>query len=279
MIADAGNTKTAWVTISDRQQTGGTITEGISPYFNSSKEIVQIASVAARKLGNQSISRVFFFGSGCLKNAMQDKVKKALQKVFPDISIHVSDDLTGAGLALFGNRKGIIAISGTGSNAGVIEAGRIIQRTKSLGYLLGDEGSGADICFRFFKELLSNKLPDSLTSCFFESYALTPETLLIQLYAEKRPQAWAASFIPFLHQNRELEPVRYMLNASFSSMCCQHLDPLFSRHPETPLGFCGTVAYLFEPELRSTLLLSGKIIHRVIKDPIDGLIEWSNKMT
>jgi glucosamine kinase len=277
LIADAGNSKTDWVLIEDGVEVDSVRHAGISPYFDSEGDILQKAIEASEMMVEVTPVRILFFGTGCLHLPMKQKVSRALRRLFPESAIVVSDDLTAAGIALFGEGDGIVAISGTGSNAGVIRNREVVQRTTSLGYLLGDEGSGADLGLRLIRQLLTEKLPPEINRQIFDKLALSPSDLLSKVYSVSRPQTYAAGFIPFLVQFRGYPEIRQLILDAFDAMFLEMIMPLAADHPELPLGFCGSVASTFEDELRHVADLHHFPIGRIIAEPIAGLVGFYSR--
>ncbi len=272
LIAEAGNSKTDWVLIREGNQIDSTRSAGISPYFDHEDVISCKAGEAALRLGNPVPRQLLYFGTGCLHEPMRLKVHNALKKQFPETQIEVSDDLRGAGIALFGNHDGIAAISGTGSNAGVIKKKEMVHRTNSLGYLLGDEGSGADLGFRFLKHLLSDTLPSEISGHVYGQLNLTPSSLLAKIYAEPRPQTFAATFIPFLDQYRANPAVKEIIREAFQAMSHMMLLPIIRLYPGLPIGFCGSIAHTFRDELIDVLKKQSISIEKIIAEPVSGLV-------
>jgi glucosamine kinase len=267
LVADAGNSKTTW-SLTDTEKILECVTgEGISPYFDDESQIAAKIRNALSGFPLDQITSVWYYGTGCLHEVMQMKISSVISRLICHAGVMVSDDLTAAALALFGRDEGLAVISGTGSNAGICQGGDIVKRIVSLGYLLGDEGSGADIGFRFLKIHLSGRLPETAADMFRNEINLSDQELLQRLYSQKKPQAFAASLVPFLQKNLTIPEIRECVNSSFVAMIEQMIVPLISDQSHLPLGFCGSVAKMFEPELRSVADQYALEIKSVIKDP------------
>jgi glucosamine kinase len=271
LIIDAGNTKTAWATVTTGKQTEFLVTRGISPYFETADSIMAIALEAVGHICPEEPESVHYFGSGCVKQEMKDQVRMALEKVAPHASISVEDDLTGAGIALFGKGEGIACISGTGSNAGYIQNGKMVRRAVSLGYLLGDEGSGAHIGFGFLKKLLSGQLNPNLTENFYQRYPLPDGDPLRRLYGADKPQTLAASLIPFIAEFQHYAEIRDLVQHSFDEMMENMVIPVISEDKTLPVGFVGSVPKQFSTIVEATMekYHLGKVI--ILPDPIKAL--------
>ena len=152
LIADSGSTKTDWRLIDEKKQIHQFSTQGINPYFQSTDEIAE-AVLKARLLPQMhtalkeiSIKTIFFYGAGCGADSKKEIVYKALLKRFPEAEIIVETDMLGAARSLCGRNAGIAAILGTGANTCFYDGEKIVENRASLGYALGDEGSGAFRC-------------------------------------------------------------------------------------------------------------------------------------
>ena len=274
LIADAGNTKTDWALLTSGSNVQHVKGKGISPYFDDDDELSAKILDIWKSLGAPEPAKVIYFGSGCLQDKMKQRVQKALENCYPASSISVDDDLTGAGISLFGNGNGLVAISGTGSNAGIISKGHIEKRVISLGYLLGDEGSGANIGFRFMKKLLSGKLSEKISKDFYQKNNYSSSGLIEKLYKSSRPQTFAASLIPLIEPYREEPDISNILTDSFQSMIDIMILPLLQERCSVPIGFCGSVASIFDKELKSTFRKNGLEIRFVKPGTIEGLISY-----
>jgi len=271
LIADAGNTKTAWALAGAGKHPLFHRSSGISPYFDAPEKITTLALEAGESLGCPSVASVRYYGSGCSRPDMQGKVEKALKAAFPDADILVQDDLTGAGMALFGPGSGIACILGTGSNAGVYQSGTITERPVSLGYLLGDEGSGAHIGFGFLKLLLSGALDQPLSQRFYQQHETNPDQLLSHLYQAPKPQAFAASVIPFIAGCSEVPVINSLIRRSFKEFVDIMVVPLLQSHQGLHAGFCGSIPSLFQPILKGCMDEQGIPLSGIIPDPITAL--------
>lgn len=277
LIADAGNTKTAWALAGEGKQPVFQRSAGISPYFDASEHITTQAREAAETLGCPAPASVHYYGSGCTRPAMREKVEKALKSAFPGAEIVVQDDLTGAGIALFGSGPGIACILGTGSNAGVYQSGTIIARPVSLGYLLGDEGSGAHIGFGFLKLLLSGALDEKLTQQFYNQHQTNPDQILLQLYQAPKPQAFAASMVPFIATHTGVPVIQSMIKESFSQFLEVMVQQLLKDHGDLQAGFCGSIPALFQPLLQECMVEHGITLSGIIPDPIAALAAYFSR--
>src|ERR1700722_4525373 len=143
LIADSGSTKCEWCLLHDGKKKF-IYTQGISPYFLNTLQIQQLLEKELfPKLKNTDIGEVHYYGTGCNNPANKKIVKNAISRVFHTAKVYVDHDLMGAARALCGKKKGIACILGTGSNSCYFDGKKIVKNSPGLGYVLGDEGSGA----------------------------------------------------------------------------------------------------------------------------------------
>jgi glucosamine kinase len=225
--------------------------------------------------------RVIYYGTGCSLPEQAAIIHSHLASHFPGArAVEVLDDLTGAGIALFGDGNGVAVITGTGSNAGVMSGGKITRRIRSLGYLMGDEGSGAAIGFGFLKALLSDQLPAALTKVLLEEVGYTPQELLRTVYAAPKPQTFAASCLRYMIQYRDLPEIRKIVTHAFDNLLDVMVLPLYGHAEQRTAGFAGSVAAMFEEELRETFAAGGVEVACVLQEPIAGLTTyWQNRFS
>ena len=190
LIADSGATKTDWcfgTTLSDRQTIQ---TEGINP-FHMDKAYIDgiilqqlIPQLPASALSD--CTAIHFYGAGCLPERTEG-ITRTLRNLFPQATVQVNTDLLGAARALCQREPGIACILGTGSNSCLYDGTRIVGNISPLGYILGDEGSGAYLGKRFLGDCLKRQLPGFLAEGLMERYGLTLPDLLEKVY--RQPQA------------------------------------------------------------------------------------------
>jgi glucosamine kinase len=268
LIADAGNTKTDWVLTGSGQTFRRNRTTGISPYFDSEAKIRDTFAEARNAFLDADVKAIYYYGTGCNDISKQEMICRCLRAVHPETgTVEVSDDLTGAGIALFGNDTGVAVITGTGSNAGITSCGKINRRIISLGYLLGDEGSGATIGLAFLRQLLGERLPGEVREAFYAWKETTPEGMITELYQAGKPQTVAASMVPFLLRYRHEEMIKDIITSSFTALLDQMVFPIRGDQKTLRVGFCGSIAFFFREELLQVCQKHGVDIADIIREP------------
>ncbi len=266
LVADSGSTKTDWAIDNLRFKT-----QGINPFHQDDKTILKILSdELLPQVKDFEIQEICFYGSG-VRQELEDKMTAALKRVFPRATtIEAHNDLLGAAKALCGNREGIACILGTGSNSCIFDGQSIVANTPALGYILGDEGSGAVLGKRFLNALYKNRLPESLKREFELSQETTMADVIARVYKQSMPNRWLASLSKFIHQHRDEEGVRQLIVDNFTDFFRLNVNPY--HRPDLPVSAVGSIAFYYEDQLREAAQKEGYAVGNIMRSPIDGLI-------
>lgn len=274
LIADSGATKAEWCLLSGKKKKT-LFTQGISPYLMSTDQIVKMLNKELKpKLKNEKIGELFFYGTGCSSPQNAKNVKKALKEVFTGTkSIYVDHDLMGAAKALCGNEKGVASILGTGSNSCYFNGKRIVKNSPGLGYVLGDEGSGAFLGRKVIQHFLYNTFDEELMAKFQAKYQTDRLDILDHVYRQPLPNRYMASFALFLTENRGHFMIENIIEDALNEFFYHHIY----KYRESwlyPLHFTGGVAYAFKDVLKSLCHSYELQLGKVLKNPMQGLIEY-----
>ncbi len=273
LIADSGSTKTAWCLINEKT-TKTFYTQGLSPYFLSTEQIEYIiAEELKQKLRKTVPDEIFFYGTGCSNADNVRLVKKAVQKVFTGAKVHVDHDLMGAAKALCGHEKGIACILGTGSNSCYYNGKKIVKNSPGLGYVLGDEGSGADLGRKVIQYFLYNTFDEDLMDRFQAKYNTNSDEILTAVYKKPLPNRYLASFTDFLVDNRGHYMIENIIEDSFNDFFFHHIYK-YKESWTMPINFTGSVAYGFRDVLKDLCNSYELKLGKVIKKPMDGLVKF-----
>ena len=184
--------------------------------------------------------------------------------------------MLGAGVAMFGNDEGIIAILGTGSNTGLYKDGKIIKNISSLGYILGDEGSGAVIGKTFLKAFLNKELPKNIEENFNNEFNLKLDDIIQKIYKEPFPNRFLASFIPFIFANKSDDFVQNLLLDCFTDFFEKTILK-YENYQNYKIKIIGSVAHFFNDEIKIAAKKLNIKITDIAKSPSDGLIDFYKK--
>ncbi|MCW3117003.1 MAG: N-acetylglucosamine kinase, partial [Chitinophagaceae bacterium] len=249
-------------------------TQGISPYFLDTEQIRQLLfKELCPKLKGVRVDEVFYYGTGCINPKNAGVVKKALSKLFPKAKLFVTHDMMGAARALCGHKKGIASILGTGSSSCYYNGKTIGQARTGLGYVLGDEGSGAYLGKKVLQYYLYDTFDEDLKSRFNLTFTTNVDEILENTYKKPLPNRYLAGFTSFLVQNRGHYMIENIiedgLNDFFFSHLCKYRETWTS-----PIHFAGSVAHGFKDVLQELCRQYEFELGRVLKNPMDGLIEY-----
>lgn len=286
LIVDSGSTKTTWFVKPAIGEGLSITTNGINPVRDDEQTIrdiivsvdSQINSSLVSQYGPDSdsthIEAVYFYGAGCLPER-KPLMKSLLAETFTQAEVSVGSDLLGAARALCGDNEGIACILGTGSNSCLYDGSSIVQNTPSLGWILGDEGSGTALGRKLISDLLKGQLPEYIKEKFFSMYNITQASIIDAVYRKPQPNRFLASFVPFLDNFREDEAVNNLIVGSFREFFRRNVCAYNRR--DLPVGFVGSIAYNFADELRTAAEAEGFIVGDICRYPISKLVAYHTK--
>ena len=275
LIADSGSTKTQWCLIDEGQIVKEIFTDGINPFYQTDMEIIALLDdQLIPGLDNTDIDRIFFYGAGCSFPEKKILVSRGLVRFFGNSMIEIQSDLLGAARSLFQHEKGIACILGTGSNSCYYDGKEITQNVSPLGFILGDEGSGAVLGKLFLADCLKNQLPLELKEKFLSSYELTPEIILDQVYKKPFPNRFLAQFTPFMLENIEEPSIFNLVYDSFDAFLVRNV----MQYPldDIRVGCVGSIAHYFRDTLEIVASERRIEISEIVQKPMDGLVTFHN---
>jgi len=273
LIADSGATKTAWILLENGKQTSFQ-TSGISPYHMSKDEIQKVLiKEFPKKVLSNPVKEIFYYGTGCKTLAKAKLVTGALKTVFNGSVVHVTHDLMGAAIATCGHEAGIACILGTGSNSCFYNGKKIVSNSPGLGYVLGDEASGAYFGKILLQHFLYKKFDASLEKAFVKAFKVTKDDILHHVYREPFPNRYLAKFSTFLSAHRGHYIVENIIEDGLREFMGTHL----LRYPQSkqhPIHFVGSIAFYFQDKIDELCSVFGFRLGTIIKDPINGLANF-----
>ncbi|MBQ2189124.1 MAG: ATPase [Bacteroidales bacterium] len=279
LIIDCGSTKAEWVVLDGENIAKRFITNGFNPNFTENETIKNIIVEAKNIIDNQDVSKIVFYGTGCASEANQNKVAMLFAMTFKINDIEVYPDSLGACHALFGRNAGVACILGTGSNACVYDGEKITESIVSLGFMLGDEGSGCHIGKRIVHDCFYKIMPEDLRAKFDEKYHLDRETLLKNVYHGDAPSRYLAEFARFAQENIENQYVKNIVTECFESFVQSSFRLERSGMEKSQsVGFVGSVSYAFQDILLQVLENHNIKCSKIMKNPMDGLIEYHKNL-
>lgn len=271
LIADSGSTKTEWTLLEDNMVVRSLYTEGINP--NQAKDEVIAKMLLKTELRSFAPNEIHFYGSGCGSAGGKAIVKSALDAIFTNVGITIESDLFAAARALCGSEKGIVAIMGTGASSCMYDGSRIVEQRPSLGFILGDEGSGAVLGKMFIRKLLYGELPKNVTDKFYEEFPIDKDAIIARVYREAYPNRFLATFAEFIAQNKRAAAINEIIRDNFNSFIRSHLSA-YTDAKKVPIHFTGSIAHHFSEEMQGLLQWNGYTMGKIEQSPMQGLIQY-----
>ena len=272
LIADSGSTKTDWCVAEDGRILRRIQAGGINPVFLTDEELREAAAEAASLLEDIRPEAIRFYGAGCIPT-QAERVIRALREAFPATDrVEVASDMLGAARALCGHQAGIACILGTGSNSCFYDGERIVANVSPLGFILGDEGSGAVLGRLLVGALLKNQLTPGLKEAFLEQYALTPADIIERVYRRPLPNRFLASLSPFLAEHLEDAGVHQLVLDAFRDFLRRNVMQYdWQAHD---VHCCGSIAFHYKKILAEAAVSLGIRIGQIIQSPMEGLVRY-----
>lgn len=274
LVADSGSTKTDWSFVENGHSRVFS-TQGISPYFQTEAQVQEIIQkeLVTQDAALLNVDELYFYGTGCLNPANALLVETALQAVFTQTNISVTHDLMGAARGLCGREGGIVSILGTGSNSCFYDGTNIVKNNPGLGFILGDEGSGAYLGKHMLQYYLYNSFDDELKFKFEAKYNTTRDEILESVYRKPLANRYLASFAGFLAENRGHFLVENTIEDGLNEFFFHHLYK-YRESWTHALHFTGGIAYAFRDVLQHLCELYELQLGTVARSPLEGLVAY-----
>lgn len=277
-IVDGGSTKCDWVILDDFKKVFmKTETIGFNPNNIAAELIVpEIEKNINLSAVKNSITKVFFYGSGCGIPQNRITIERELEKFFIKAEVIAQEDLTAAAYAAYGGKPAIVCILGTGSNSCYFDGTNLKIKLPSLGFLMGDEGSGSSIGKQLVRRFFMQKLPQDLHAEFEETYHLTIDEALKNMYHTSRPNAYLANFNKFVVERKDHPYFQKMVFEEMLNFFDYQVLP-YEESKDAEINFIGSIAYYYENILRSAAAELNLNVGNVVQKPIESLVNYHIK--
>jgi glucosamine kinase len=274
IIADCGSTKCDWLLLRGGRNQSLENTVGFSPFFHTSAEIRQIleTQLLPKVSDHQAVERIWFYGTGVHDAHRADIVRSALQSVFPRAVIEVEHDLLASARATCGYQPGIACILGTGSNSCYYDGQKIVDNVPSLGWLLGDEGSGTHLGKALLRAWFYRELPGDLQSAFDADHPEGMDAVKDRIY-EKGANSYLAEFTQFLAAHTDHPFIQNLIAASLGEFLDRHVSK-YSGYQQLPIHFVGSIAFHFRAVLEICMDERRLTLGNVVRKPIYPLADY-----
>ena len=281
LIADSGSTKTDWCVLSTSDSVLSTFTtQGLNPYHQSPDLIAAtLGEVSARVEACRPYDSgelcVYFYGSG-VRPEQEAPMAALIRKALPEaVIVEAHSDMLGAARALCGRKSGIASILGTGANSCLYDGEQIVQNTPALGYIIGDEGSGAVLGKRFLHDLYIGRLSNELKADFETETGLSLPIIIDRVYRQPLANRFLGSLTEFIHSHAHMSAVHSLVVDNFCAFFSCHIAPYKRR--ELSVSCVGSVAWFFKDELREAAHLEGFKLGTILQSPMPGLVKYHIK--
>jgi len=295
LIADSGSTKTDWVLVdvAGTRIVANVKSQGINPVHQAPDAIRHILeheliTPLSFVKGPWAVSHIFFYGAGCSSQyapRMEQLLAETLLPLAPGamplasnpkpLKVEVHSDLFGAARALCGDGEGIAAILGTGANSGLFDGKTIVQNTPPLGYILGDEGSGAVLGRLFLNAIFKHPQLAGERDAFLKANKVDQATIINKVYREPLANRYLASLSLYIHDHLENDILRKLVVDNFRNFFRSNIDPYGRK--DLPVGFVGSMAEHYPAQLREAAEAEGYQVGTVLQSPMEGLIAYHTK--
>jgi N-acetylglucosamine kinase-like BadF-type ATPase len=276
LIADSGSTKTVWTILYNGHVFSELYTSGINPYYQSEADIINDLNLnLVPKIDVTKIREIYFYGAGCNFPKKKLIVQKALDYIFHSPKIEINNDLLGASRALFQDKAGIACILGTGSNSCFYNGKEIEQNVSPLGFILGDEGSGAVLGKMLVADVLKNRLSEDLRDKFLSQFGVSTADILDNVYKQAFPNRYLARFASFLSENIQDKSIYIMVYKSFEDFFVRNVMQYDYKHCE--VNFVGSIAFYFKTVLLDVATDLQINVQKIEQSPMAGLLNYHVK--
>jgi glucosamine kinase len=277
LLADSGATKCEWCLAETKKRTQTVVTQGISPYFLDAEQIENIMrNELLPGLKKPQVDAVYYYGTGCANPDNAKMIKKAIAKVFKGAKVEVTTDLVAAARGLCGREKGMACNLGTGSFACYYDGRKIAKLSAGIGYILGDEGSGAYLGKKVIQYYLYNTFDEELRYKFDLKYKTDRAGILENVYKKPLPNRYLASFSLFLAENRNHFMIENIIEDGLNDFFFTHLCK-YNESWKLPIHFTGGVAWAFR-DVVIDLCHSYQFEPGVmLRAPMEGLVKYHLK--
>ena len=276
LIADSGGSKIDWRLLTFDGAVVQANTPGFNPYYQPIEDLTKNFKEVIVPKVTEGIHKIFFYGAGVSSEKNQMTIKNAFLKFFPEAQIEIGWDLLAAARALCGREPGIACIMGTGSNSCLYDGQQIIGNVANLGWILADEGSGANMGRKFLVDYLRQIMPEGLRKQFHERFPLTREEFLERVYQQERPSAFLASFTKFIFQHLK-EPYCYQLVYNSFSEFYENNVMKYDNYQNLKVHFTGSISFYFSDILRQVANDKKITVKNILEGPIAGLTLYHQK--
>lgn len=272
VIGESSSTRTEWTLVEGENVLEHAFTEGLNPFFHSRREISHsIRLELPEAFFKRRWNHVYYYGAGCSSPEKNKIVEASLVAQFKT-PVTVESDLLGAARGLLVHEPGLACILGTGSNSCFYDGQNVVKNVRSLGFILGDEGSGSALGRLFLGDALKNVAPRELIDGFFEEFKVTPDGIMDAVYNNPSANRNLREYSFFLSHHLDNDYVHSLIfnefNRFFERNVCQY------DYKKYPLCFVGSVATTYSNILLDVAACHGITVRKIIRSSMPGLVTY-----
>lgn len=280
LIVDSGSTKTDWCFVYDKYTTHIIQTKGINPVVQSQEDIKQtiedefVNKSRHKEIDLHDVHHIYYYGAGCVTDKKYI-IEQLLKKVFHNnTTISVESDIMAACHALCGKEEGLVCILGTGSNSCLYDGQKMTLQTSPLGFILGDEGSGAALGKLIVNAVFKGLLPKQLCNSFTEETQLQLSDIINNVYRQPAPNRFLASLSQFAARHIDDDNIEQLVIMNFDQFIKNNLRQYVSYGAKPVINAIGSIAYYYSQQLQKAAESNGYTVGKILKSPMSGLIEY-----
>ena len=272
IIVDGRTSHTEWSLVDGTKVVEHAMTQGLNPYFLTRREISHVIRLEVpAAFFKRRWKHVCYYGSGC-SSAEKKKLMEASLIAQFKTPTSVYSDLEGTARGLLNHEPGLACILGSGSNSCFYDGEKIVKNVRPLGFILGDEGSGAQLGRLFLGDCLKGFAPQELCEQFFEEYKVTDEAIMDSVYNNPRASSNLNQYAKFLAEHLADDYVRELVTNEMARFFERNI--LQYDYKSYPVSFAGSVACSFTEVLTELASRYGVTIKKVVRNVMPGLIAY-----
>lgn len=276
LYADSGSTKTSWILVKNNSEQESYTLNGLNPFFVSESVVLTELKSLLKEFNFLEVKELFFYGAGCSTLEKANWLKEVFQTIFINAKISIKTDIECAVLASVNkNEKSIVSILGTGSSFRVFDGEKMLKKYSSLGYIIGDEGSGTHVSKALLRKVFYKQLPIHLENSFFEFFETSRDEIIENVYSKPLANRYLAKFTVFCKENIHKKEVEEIVINSFNDYFKNHITTI-ENYNEYKLHFVGSIAFYFQEQLEKIAKKYSCQIGTIIQKPLERLVEKIN---
>lgn len=272
IIAESSSTKSVWALVDGETIVEKVITEGISPFFQSRREISHTIRLGLpESFFKRRWDCVNIYCAGCTTVEKKKIVEASAVAQFKS-PIMVESNLLGAARGLLNDCSGIACILDNGSNSCQYDGREIVKQVPALGFILGDEGSGSSLGKLFLSDCLKGLAPKSVCDLFYKRFEVTSDEIMDDIYFSGTPNKWLCDYAVFLSEHLDDEYVNMLVRTELKRFFVRNV--LQYDYADYPVSFVGEIACLYSDLLKEIASEVGVTIDTITDSVLPGLIKY-----